>query len=395
MVWYEDENPNGITREDFEFALQLAENCKPEKPDKIAPKVGAVVVKNGKKIAWAHRNMTGSGDHAEFIALEQRAVDKIEFVDADLITTLEPCTEKRHGKEKKACAEWIKLRRIRKVWIGTLDRNLGICGKAVVIFQNSGIKVGWFPDDLVPKILAQNKEFFDFIQSRIPQLSHDELEQRRNEIKDVIQAEITAFRNQLKVLRTTLSKKWRAAAVIIGDSAAMTFSDSGAEFGQHALDTLKEALDFTMIMDTSAVSEWVELGFRYLPAHEIGCILFKGLDALRGTMSSKLKDLPDRYSTSVPGDPPSIGPAGRAFDTATRIDVTNTDGWIGKAWVEFLMGDDMRALNTLESVWRQVSPPNERMSMLYKSFSIAPLSKNKVLYLKTWRRSKHFKVDGS
>lgn len=395
MVWYEDENPNGITREDFEFALQLAENCEPEKPGKIAPKVGAVVVKNGKRIAWAHRNMTGSGDHAEFITLEQRAVDKIEFVDADLITTLEPCTEKRHGREKKACAEWIQLRRIRKVWIGTLDRNPGICGKAVVIFQNSGIKVGWFPDDLVPKILAQNEEFFDYIQSRIPQLSCDELEQRRNEIKDMIQAEIIAFRDQLKVLRTVMAKRRKDAIAILGDLAAMTPYNSGAEFGQHALDALKEALDFTMIMDINAVSEWVDLGFRYLPAHEIGCILFKGLDALRGTMSSKLKDLPDRYSVSVPGDPPSIGPAGRAFDTATKIDVANTDGWIGKAWVEFLMGDDMKALSTLESVWRQVSPPNERMSMLYKSVSRVLQSTNKTLYVKTWRRSKHFKVDGS
>lgn len=94
--------------------------------------MGVVVVKDGERVVEAHRNWISSGNHAEFIAIEQRAVDKVEFIDADLVITLESCTEKQHGKEKKVCAEWIKLRRIRKVWIGTLDRNPSISPNAAV-----------------------------------------------------------------------------------------------------------------------------------------------------------------------------------------------------------------------------------------------------------------------
>lgn len=94
--------------------------------------MGVVVAKDGERIVEAHRTWIGSGNHAEFIAIEQRAVDKVEFIDADSIITLEPCTEKRHGKEKKVYAEWIKLRRTRKVWIGTLDRNPSISPNGAV-----------------------------------------------------------------------------------------------------------------------------------------------------------------------------------------------------------------------------------------------------------------------
>ena len=58
MSWYDDENPNGVTRKHFETAIRLANRCKPERPDKIAPKVGVVVVKDGEIVTESYRNQT-------------------------------------------------------------------------------------------------------------------------------------------------------------------------------------------------------------------------------------------------------------------------------------------------------------------------------------------------
>ena len=46
LSWYEEDNPNNVTIEHFKRAIALAGKCKPERSNKIAPKVGVVVVKN-------------------------------------------------------------------------------------------------------------------------------------------------------------------------------------------------------------------------------------------------------------------------------------------------------------------------------------------------------------
>src|ERR1700688_1807700 len=83
------------------------------------PRVGAVVVKEGKVVAVAHRG-EHSGSHAEFVALEKK-LSEDTIAGATLYTTLEPCTTRSHPKIP--CAERIKERRIARVVVGMLDPN--------------------------------------------------------------------------------------------------------------------------------------------------------------------------------------------------------------------------------------------------------------------------------
>lgn len=353
MSWYEDENPNKVTRGHFELAIKLAEECKPERPDKIAPKVGAVVVKDGEVISNAHRNQIGSGDHAEFIALEQRAVDKVDFVGADLITTLEPCTEKRHGKEKKACAEWVKLRRIRKVWVGLLDRNPHIRGKTIMRFHDWGIHVGWFPDDLVPRILAQNKEFFDFARLMTPKLTTDELEGRRAEVQNLALHELASYR---------------------GDSKRFP---SESELLQLPIDSIEKALSLLATIDLHEADGWAKVGSRLLLAHIAGTLVFEGQEGLplRSEMIAAILeggseiDARGPLSDSISGNPPAIAPAGRAFDTALHIDGTHVESIIGKTTVDLLIGEVEEAKEFLDSVRRHIPSPNEKVVYLYRNIA--------------------------
>ena len=69
--------------------LAIAEAAKSVSEKGGTPKVGAVVVTDGAILATAHRGETGSGDHAEFGALQKKLKDK-DLSDATVYTTLEP-----------------------------------------------------------------------------------------------------------------------------------------------------------------------------------------------------------------------------------------------------------------------------------------------------------------
>ena len=380
VSWYEDDNANNVTREHFELAIRQAEECKPEHPGKIAPKVGVVVVKNGKAIIESHRNQTGSGDHAEFIAMEQRGVDKVDFSGADLITTLEPCTEKRHGEVKKACADWIRLRRIRKVWIGALDRNLHVRGKAVLMFHDLGIHVGWFPDDLIPKILKQNEEFFEFAQMMTPQLSEYDLEERRMEIRDLVQHELSSYKEEFRTLKRTIQGRPDRTLVVFGvdlDLENFQEKEKIIDFAQIPIDAMQESLSRLMGMNPYDVGDWNKIGSKLLLAHEVGSIVFRGIQNLP-IQSNELSLILDRMKESsgivmnnmffsgFSGEALGDAPAVRAFDTATKLDGTNADAAIGKTTLDIFMSEYERAFNYLENVRDYLSKPNQEVAVIYR-----------------------------
>ena len=181
------QNPNKVKKKHFARAIELANMCQGE-DDRPHPKVGAVIVKEGEIIAEAYRGQIGRGDHAEFIVLERISRGNPDIEDSDLITTLEPCTQRSH--DKSPCVSWIKTRRIRKVWIGTLDYNPAIMGKGESYLRNNGILIGRFPDDFQVEILNQNKAFFDYVASLQPSLSMYELENRVKPMRDIIKSEL-------------------------------------------------------------------------------------------------------------------------------------------------------------------------------------------------------------
>lgn len=148
-----------IKKEWLEEAINEAKQCKSEDGE-IHPKVGAVIVKNGKIIASAHRNERGDGDHAESIVLKKCGDPDLK--DAIMITTLEPCTSRKHKAKKLpkiSCADYIMHVGIKRVVIGIPDPNPAIRRVGDFKLRAQGIIVDYFPGEIANKLLNLNRDF--------------------------------------------------------------------------------------------------------------------------------------------------------------------------------------------------------------------------------------------
>jgi pyrimidine deaminase RibD-like protein len=123
--------------------------------DRPHPSVGVVIVKNGKILATGHRGKTGAGDHGEYGALKDLSPTDTEGATA--YTTLEPCSSRK--PPKKPCTERLIESKVARVVYGMADKHESVYGHASLV--EAGIEIGFFPNDLMPELLALNKPWTD------------------------------------------------------------------------------------------------------------------------------------------------------------------------------------------------------------------------------------------
>lgn len=123
------------------------------------PMVGCVVVKDGRVIATGYHERIG-GYHAERNALLSC---KEDTTGAELYVTLEPCC---HYGKTPPCTEIIIEKKIRKVYVGSMDPNPLVAGKGVKILREHKIEVEC---GVCQKECDElNEIFFHYIQTKTP-----------------------------------------------------------------------------------------------------------------------------------------------------------------------------------------------------------------------------------
>lgn len=100
--------------------------------DKEEIPVGAIIVKDNKIIARAHNIKEEKNDttkHAEIIAIQKasRKLNSWRLIDCEMYVTLEPCS---------MCAGALIQSRIKKVYIGTMDKKTGACGSVLNLLED-------------------------------------------------------------------------------------------------------------------------------------------------------------------------------------------------------------------------------------------------------------------
>jgi pyrimidine deaminase RibD-like protein len=136
------------------LAIDEARKSMPE-DERVHPRVGVVIVKDGRVLATAHRGEIPQC-HAEYIALEKKLAD-VPLAGSTVYTTLEPCTSRNHPKVP--CAIRLTERKVARVVIGMLDPDDRISGRGQRSLRKAGIATELFAHDLMTEIEELNRDF--------------------------------------------------------------------------------------------------------------------------------------------------------------------------------------------------------------------------------------------
>ncbi len=148
--------PQTLIEEAIKQSINVSRKSRNE-DGRLHPKVGVAIIKDNKILTCAYRGELEPGDHAEYTGLKK--CPEANFKDAILVTTLEPCTSRKH--DNKPCALHIVNAGFRKVLIGMLDPNPDIRGKGVLFLQRSDVDVEFFPPKYQKEVVEVNKEFWE------------------------------------------------------------------------------------------------------------------------------------------------------------------------------------------------------------------------------------------
>jgi pyrimidine deaminase RibD-like protein len=226
-----------------EARLSVAED------NRTHPKVGAVVVKNGKVVSKAHRGENPKC-HAEFIALEGKLSDDV-VAGSTVYTTLEPCTTRNHPKIP--CAQRLIERRVARVVIGMLDPNPEIRGMGEQVLNDAGVETQLFPRDLRLQIEEINREFIREQKQRQAQATAAQAKKQAVTEQDPKIAEILKHKgkevivfNRQKHGHGYLEGYWASGAVVVDCTPLyIVLQDRGSgDKRTYALDKVEVGFDF-------------------------------------------------------------------------------------------------------------------------------------------------------
>ena len=149
---------------DWKFTKLAVQEARKSSPEdcRVHPKVGVVVVKDGRVLASAHRGEFPRC-HAEFIVLENKLVD-VSLSGATVYTTLEPCTVR--NPPKVPCASRLADRKVARVVIGMLDPDKRVRGLGQIMLRKARIVTDFFPHDLMEEVEELNRDFIRDRESR-------------------------------------------------------------------------------------------------------------------------------------------------------------------------------------------------------------------------------------
>lgn len=128
---------------------------------KQSPQVGAVIVFEQDGNTYyesAHRGHTRDGHHAEESLLDDLNKN-VDFTNAEMYVTLEPCVPDGRSKGTISCAERIVDARISKVFIGMIDPNPNIKNKGIQFLLKNNVAVQLFEPSIRKKIEIANASF--------------------------------------------------------------------------------------------------------------------------------------------------------------------------------------------------------------------------------------------
>ena len=126
------------------------------------PLVGAVLVKNGKKLSEGYHRLHG-GAHAEINAINQALSKKKKLIGSTLYVNLEPCF---HFGKTPPCVDEILKHGIVRIVVATKDPNPLVAGKSIKKLKRNGVEclIGILQHDAE----RLNEKFFAFIKTGRP-----------------------------------------------------------------------------------------------------------------------------------------------------------------------------------------------------------------------------------
>ncbi len=203
------------------LAIDEARKSVPE-DERVHPKVGVVVVKDGRVLATAHRGEVPQC-HGEYIALEKKLAE-VSLAGSTVYTTLEPCTSRNHPKVP--CATRLAERKVARVVIGMLDPDDRISGRGQRSLRKAGIATGLFDHDLMTEIEELNR---DFIRERESPQGDRPLDERGGGHSAALSTQIEAARRLSNATRDLQKAAWSYVELHSRHGVAQAVRDAAEE----------------------------------------------------------------------------------------------------------------------------------------------------------------------